>query len=271
MSGVPLRGPSTERFALKRLEDKVALISGAARGQGAAEAELFLSEGAAVVLGDILDDEGAELTSRLGENARYVHLDVGDPEDWAAAVAKAERDFGMISVLVNNAGVTGAAGGVANTSVEEYLKVVEVNQLGPFLGMRAVVPSMHLGGGGAIVNISSNAGLMGYAGALAYCASKWALRGMTKSAALELAPDIRVNSVHPGPVDTPMIHPDHLSAEDFASLWTASVPLGRHAEPIEIARVALFLASDDSSYMTGAELAVDGGRTAGDPRRATQT
>jgi 3alpha(or 20beta)-hydroxysteroid dehydrogenase len=249
-----------------RLDGKVAIVSGAARGQGAAEAALFVFEGAAVVIGDILDGQGQALADKLGERSRFVHLDVRDPTSWAAAIRLAEDTFGPVGVLVNNAGIVGAAGGVAETSLDDFQAVVAVNQVGPFLGMQAVVPSMRRGHGGSIVNISSNAGLIGYPGAMAYCASKWALRGMTKSAALDLAPEIRVNSIHPGPVDTPMIHPESLSAEDFAKLFTASVPLGRHADPMEIARVALFLASDESSFMTGAELAVDGGRTAGDPK-----
>jgi 3alpha(or 20beta)-hydroxysteroid dehydrogenase len=247
-----------------RLDGKVAVISGGARGQGAAEARLFSAEGAAVVVGDLLDDQGRALAAELGDRARYVHLDVRDPASWAGIVQVAEEAFGPVGVLVNNAGISGTNSGVVETSLDDYLAVVAVNQTGTFLGMQAATPSMRRGGSGSIVNISSTAGLMGYAGPFAYCTSKWAIRGMTKSAALELAPEIRVNSVHPGPVDTPMIHPQGVSPADFAKLFTAVVPLGRHADPMEIARVVLFLASDESSFMTGAELAVDGGRTVGD-------
>jgi 3alpha(or 20beta)-hydroxysteroid dehydrogenase len=248
-----------------RLEGKVALLTGASRGQGEAEARAFVDEGAAVLLADVLDAEGRSVAQSLGPQAHYVHLDVRDATSWAMAVAEAERAFGPISVLVNNAAVLGT-GGVEDATVEDFLNVVAVNQLGCFLGMQAAVRSMRRTPDAvvcSIVNVSSTGGMVGYPGAIAYAGSKWAVRGMTKAAALELAPDVRVNSLHPGPVDTPMIREAGVSDEEFAGRWQAIVPLGRSAQPDEIARVALFLASDESSFMTGSEVVVDGGRIAG--------
>jgi 3alpha(or 20beta)-hydroxysteroid dehydrogenase len=243
----------------------VALVTGASRGQGEAEARDFVDEGAAVVLADVLDAEGRSVAHALGPRAHYVHLDVRDPTSWATAVEETERVFGPMGVLVNNAAVLGA-GGVEDATVEDFLNVVAVNQLGCFLGMQAATRSMRRTPAGvvcSIINVSSTGGMVGYPGAIAYAGSKWAVRGMTKAAALELAPDIRVNSLHPGPVDTPMIRPAGVSDEEFAGRWQAIVPLGRPAQPEEIARVALFLASDESSFMTGSEVVVDGGRIAG--------
>jgi 3alpha(or 20beta)-hydroxysteroid dehydrogenase len=245
-----------------RLEGKVAVVTGAARGQGAAEATLFVAEGACVVLADVLDDPVRELAARLGDTAYPMPLDVRDPDQWQAAAETAEREFGPITVLVNNAAVF-RSGGVLDTTADAYMDVVAVNQLGCLLGMQAVVPSMTRAGGGSIINVSSTGGLVGIPGNIAYNSSKWAVRGLTKSAALELAPAIRVNSIHPGPIDTPMIHDPAVGEEEFQSQWAPLVPLGRPGRPDEIARVALFLASDDASFMTGAEVVVDGGRTAG--------
>ncbi|MHA7836010.1 MAG: glucose 1-dehydrogenase [bacterium] len=245
-----------------RLDGKVALISGAARGQGAAEARLFVAEGARVVMGDVLDAECVEEARRLGGDARGLHLDVTSEASWAAAVAAATTTFGRLDVLVNNAGVV-RTGLLERTSLEDYMAVIQVNQVGVFLGMRAVVPALREAGGGSIVNISSNAGLEGIGGVIGYVASKWAIRGMTKAAALELGHDgIRVNSVHPGAVDTPMISsPDFDDVDKQSSV--ADLPIPRFGRPEEIARLVLFLASDESSYSTGAEFVADGGRTAG--------
>ena len=250
-----------------RLAGKVALVTGAARGQGEAEARLFVAEGAAVVLADVLDDAGQEVASSLGQRARYVHLDVSEQENWTAVVAEVERHFGPLSVLVNNAAILGT-GGVEDATPEDFLHVVAVNQLGCLLGMQAAARSMRRAAEnavGSIVNVSSTGGMVGYPGAIAYAGSKWAVRGMTKAAALELAPTVRVNSLHPGPVDTPMIREAGVSDEEFAARWQSIVPLGRAARPDEIAQVALFLASDESSFMTGSEVVVDGGRIAGSP------
>jgi 3alpha(or 20beta)-hydroxysteroid dehydrogenase len=250
-----------------RLDGKVALITGAARGQGEAEARLFVEEGAAVVLADVLDDAGREVAASLGQLAFFVHLDVRDPENWTAAVGEAESHFGPLCVLVNNAAILGA-GGVEDATPEDFMGVVAVNQLGCLLGMQAAVRSMRRTAPdvvGSIINVSSTGGMVGYPGAIAYAGSKWAVRGMTKAAALELAPAIRVNSLHPGPVDTPMIREPGASDQEFAERWQSIVPLGRAARPDEIAKVALFLASDESSFMTGSEVVVDGGRITGSP------
>jgi len=246
---------------LGRLDGCVALITGAARGQGAAEARLFAAEGARVIAADILDDDGAALAAELGGGARFLHLDVAEERDWTAAVATIRAEAGRLDVLVNNAGVL-SFGSIRDTSLDEYLRVVRVNQVGVFLGMRAVIPIMAAQHAGAIVNISSTEGMGGMPGLVAYASSKWAVRGMTKVAALELGPlGIRVNSVHPGGVDTPMV-PQALGVSD-SSRWFAGVPLGRIGTPDEVAKLVAFLASAESSYCTGAEFVADGGMIAG--------
>jgi 3alpha(or 20beta)-hydroxysteroid dehydrogenase len=242
-----------------RLEGTVALITGAARGQGEAEARLFAAEGASVVLGDVLDGEGRAVAKDIGDAAVYTHLDVTDEEQWQAAVELAEDRFGPIGVLVNNAGILGFDA-IDKMDVDTFRKVLDVNAVGTFLGMKSVVSSLVRNGGGAIVNISSTAGLMGQAYLSAYVASKWAVRGMTKSAAAELGrKGIRVNSVHPGGIDTEMI-----AGTDTSAPYYRRLPISRVGSVDEVARVVLFLASDESSYMTGAELAVDGGATCAD-------
>ena len=245
-----------------RLDGKVALISGAARGQGEAQARLFAKEGAKVMLGDVLDREGEAVAAGLGEeHAAYRHLDVTNADDWEQVVAMAVERFGRVNVLVNNAGIL-LSHPLVGHPLDDYMKVIQVNQVGCFLGMRAVVESMRAAGGGSIVNTSSLAGLSGATGLLAYTASKFAIRGMTKVAALELGPDgIRVNSLHPGGIDTAMIHGSDLDA-GFRHL-----PLGRVGRPDEAAAMALFLASDESSYSTGSEFVLDGGSLAGLSRR----
>ncbi|MEE8164827.1 MAG: SDR family NAD(P)-dependent oxidoreductase, partial [Myxococcota bacterium] len=215
---------------MARLEDKVALITGGARGQGEAEARLFASEGARVVVADILDAEGSKVVAEIGDAARYVHLDVGDEAGWQNAVADAVSHFGKLDVLVNNAGIV-RTGLVEGMSLSSYMEVVNVNQVGCFLGMRAVVEPMRDSGGGSIVNISSNAGLEGVEGVVAYVATKWAVRGMTKTAAIELGHyGIRVNSVHPGGVDTPMLSGDELAGVDQDAAF-ASQPIARIGRP----------------------------------------
>jgi 3alpha(or 20beta)-hydroxysteroid dehydrogenase len=246
-----------------RLDGKVALITGAARGQGAAEARLFVAEGARVVLGDVLDDEGELLAKELGEHATYRHQDVTLESDWEQIVAAAHSQFGRIDVLVNNAGVFRILGMTA-TSLDEYMRIVTINQVGPFLGMKAVTGAMIAQGSGSIVNISSVAGLTGSAGTIAYTASKFAVRGMTKVAAVELARfGVRVNSVHPGFIDTTMLR-EALGLTEAANLdgAAARVPNGRLATVDDVARMVLYLASDDSAYSTGSEFVVDGGMTA---------
>jgi 3alpha(or 20beta)-hydroxysteroid dehydrogenase len=250
-----------------RLDGKVALVSGGARGQGEAEVRRFVAEGAKVVFGDILDDLGKVLADDLGDAVGYRHLDVRHEEDWNEAVAEAESRFGKLNVLVNNAGVLEMGTLTHETTLEAYMRVVEINQIGPFLGMRAAIPALLRAGGGSIVNTSSTNGLAGYGGTIAYTASKFAVRGMTKNAALEYgAAGIRVNSVHPGGVDTAMTRPDDnlggFTEEDQAAAW-AMTPLPRIGQPEDIANVVLFLASDESAYCTGAEFVVDGGMTSG--------
>lgn len=245
-----------------RLAGKVALVTGAARGQGEAEARLFAAEGANVVLGDVLDDEGRRVAAAIGDAAVYCRHDVASEESWTRFVAAATERFGAPDVLVNNAGILRIAP-IASMTLEEYRRVIEVNQFGCFLGMRAVVPSMAAKGGGAIVNIASTAGLQGIAGLGAYVSSKFAIRGLTKTAALELGPlNIRVNAICPGGIDTAMGRGDDFGAVDTPDVFKG-MPIPRIGRPDEVARAALFFASDESSYCTGSELLVDGGMLAG--------
>lgn len=239
-----------------RLEGKVCLITGAARGQGAVEAKLFAEEGARVWLADVLDEEGEAMA--LACKGTYRHLDVRDADAWAALVGELVATEGRLDVLVNNAGIF-RANRLESTSVEEFQDVMAVNCLGVFLGMRAVAEAMTASGGGSIVNISSLAGLQAATGAFAYGTSKWAVRGMTKNAAVELARrGVRVNSIHPGLIETDMLEQIQFDRERM----TRRVPLGRTADAREVATLALFLASDDSSYSTGSEFIVDGGLNA---------
>ncbi|MGD9996420.1 MAG: glucose 1-dehydrogenase [Ilumatobacteraceae bacterium] len=249
---------------MNRLDGKVAIITGAARGQGAAEARLFAAEGARVVVADVLDEQADALAEELGDVALAVHLDVSDEAQWEQAVSTAVRKFGSVHVLVNNAGIARYSP-IADLPLAEYMAIVNVNQVGTFLGMRAVIPTMARAGGGSIVNISSTSGLVGAPGTAAYTSSKFAVRGMTKTAALELASaGIRVNSVHPGGVDTPMLRSDDMDdAAIGLDSFVASVPMRRLADPVELARLVLFLASDESSFCTGSEFVADGGLTAG--------
>lgn len=240
---------------LGRLAGKVALISGGARGMGAAHARLFVAEGAKVVIGDILDAEGAALAVELGANARYIHLDVTQPDDWAAGVALCVSAFGGLTVLVNNAGIFGGAP-IVDHPLDMWQRFLDVNLTGPFLGIRAATTTLVASGNASIINISSIAGLRGAAGGHAYVASKFGLRGLTKSVAVELAPfGVRCNSVHPGIIDTPMAEGLPTTLYDY--------PIGRMARAEEVSKLVLFLASDDSSYSTGSEFTVDGGLTMG--------
>ncbi|WP_341361013.1 glucose 1-dehydrogenase [Georgenia sp. M64] len=238
-----------------RFEGKVALVSGGARGMGESHVRALAAEGARVVIGDVLDHEGEALAAELGDAAVFVRLDVTDPDSWSAALTRAEEAFGPVTVLVNNAGIV-VFGAVDAVSVEDFDRTVAVNLRGVFLGIHAVAPGMKAAGGGTIVNISSTAGLMGYAGIAPYVASKWAVRGLTKASALDLGPTIRVNSIHPGPIATPMT-----AGLDTSMVETQRIP--RFGRPEEVTAAVLFLAGDESSFMTGAELAVDGGAVLG--------
>lgn len=247
-----------------RLAGKVALITGSARGMGAAEAELFAAEGARVVVSDVLEAEGEALAKEIGDSAIFVPLDVTQPDRWQAAVDRAVSEFGSLNVLVNNAGIVRFTM-LADTTLEEYRLVTEINQTGVFLGMKAVYGPMCAAGGGSIVNISSVDGLHGSPTLASYVASKFAVRGLTKVAALEWAQKgIRVNSIHPGGVSTPMAETmPGVTREQLEALVGEMVPMGRIGRPQEIANMALFLASDEGSYCTGAEFVVDGGATCG--------
>lgn len=240
-----------------RVDGKVALISGGAQGMGAADARALIAEGAKVVIGDILDEKGQALADEINaetpDSIRYVHLDVTQADQWEAAVATAVDTFGKLNVLVNNAG-TVALGQIGQFDMAKWQKVIDVNLTGTFLGMQASVEAMKTAGGGSIINISSIEGLRGAVMVHPYVASKWAVRGLTKSAALELGShNIRVNSVHPGFIRTPMTKhfPDNM----------LRIPLGRPGQPEEVATFVVFLASDESRYATGAEFVMDGGLT----------
>ncbi|MGC0422440.1 SDR family NAD(P)-dependent oxidoreductase [Embleya sp. AB8] len=256
-----------------KLDGRVVLITGAARGQGVAEARLFAAEGARVVLADILDEAGEAAAREIGDAARYVHLDVSDEDDWRRAVGVAVDTFGKLDGLVNNAGIL-AFDPIEEMSRAAYLRIVEVNQLGTFLGMKTALPALRAAGTpGTIVNIASYAGLAGMAGLVAYASTKGAVLAMTRVAALEAGPRIRVNAICPGGVRTPMTSPGDTDGlptppplpgdPDPVSEVFASIPLARIGEPDEIAGTALYLTGPDSSYTTGTHIVVDGGWMAG--------
>ncbi len=247
-----------------RLEGKVALISGGARGQGAVEARLFASEGAKVVIGDILDDLGRQVEAEIAEaggDATYVHLDVTSESDWQDAVRTAVEGYGKLDILVNNAGILIRAN-IEDTTEEDWDRIMDINAKGVFLGTRAVIPAMRDAGGGSIINISSVAGLQGSPQSAAYSSTKGAVRILTKSTAIQYAKEnIRCNSVHPGIIYTDMTS-DSLDTEEGQRNWMNRVPLGRLGQSEDVANGVMFLASDESSYMTGSELVIDGGITA---------
>ncbi len=247
-----------------RLEGKVALISGGARGIGGATARLMAQEGAAVVIGDILEEKGREMEAEIAEaggRATFVPLNVISEESWQSAVQTAVNTYGKLDIMVNNAGITGRTG-VEETTVEMWTQLMDINAKGVFLGAKAAIPELRKAGGGSIINISSIYGIVGSNGAAPYHASKGAVRIFTKSAALQYAADgIRVNSVHPGFVDSPMTEAHH-SIPDVWRERVGKIPLGRMGTPEDIASGVLYLASDQSSFVTGSELVIDGGTTA---------
>ena len=247
-----------------RLNDKAVLISGGARGMGSVEAKLFCSEGASVIIGDILEDEGRKIEAEINESGGvciFVRLDVTSEEDWDSAVNLAVERFGKLDILINNAGIFPMES-IEETTVESWDRVMDVNAKGVFLGTKAAIPAMRTSGGGSIINLSSIAGLVGSAYSASYNATKGAVRLLTKSTAIQYAKDgIRANSIHPGLVDTLMAS-ELLSDPDLQVMRLASTPMGRTGTAEEIAYGALFLASDESSFMTGSELVIDGGFTA---------
>jgi len=244
-----------------RLAGKVALITGAASGIGAATARLFAAAGASVVLADIADAD--EVAAEIGESALPVRLDVREPEGWAAAIAQTEARFGRLDILVNNAGVV-AYKGLLDFTPDEIRRILDINLLGTIFGTQAAIPAIERAGGGAIVNVSSVDGLIAHNALAPYVASKWGVRGFTKTCALEFGHrGIRVNSVHPGGVFTPMANIGNMAKEEFDRIGMMGLPTQRSAFPEEIAAAILFLASDEAAYVNGAELAVDGGMTAG--------
>ncbi|MEU1195391.1 glucose 1-dehydrogenase [Streptomyces sp. NPDC005813] len=252
-----------------KLDGRVVIVTGAARGQGEQEARLFVAEGARVVLADVLDDQGEALAKEIG--ARYVHLDVSSEDDWRAATAAAKDAYGRVDGLVNNAGIL-RFNELVDTPLDEFQQIVQVNQVGVFLGIKTVAPEIAAAGGGTIVNTASYTGLTGMAWVGAYAATKHAIVGLTRVAALELAAKgIRVNAVCPGAVDTAMSNPAQLdpgadpeeTSAALDELYRKLVPLGRVGRPEEVARLALFLTGEDSSYITGQPFVIDGGWLAG--------
>ena len=239
-----------------RVDDRVVIVTGGAQGIGAAIARRLTAEGAKVVIGDVLADKANELVEELGPTARFVHLDVTDEQSWIALVSRVESEVGAVSGLVNNAGVV-RTGPIESLSEADFRSVIDVNQLGVFLGMKQVLPAMRRAGGGSMVNVSSIGGIIAFPGILGYTASKWAVRGMTKSAAQEFGPaGVRVNSLHPGIVATDMTE-DAPGTNDLVQ----GQPLPRPGRPEELANLALFLISAESAYCTGSEFVADGGYT----------
>ena len=240
---------------MERLLNKVAIITGGAAGMGEAHVRRFIDEGAKVVLTDVNVEKGEALSEKLGENALFIEHDVTDEAGWEKVVATAEETFGPVNILVNNAGISPVLS-LEHSSIEDYMNVVNINQVSVFLGMKYVVPSMKKADTGSIINVSSINGMNG--GVVGYTDTKFAVRGMTKAAAKELAKyDIRVNSVHPGVINTPMVQES--DAFEQIQAMVGMIPLQRMAEPQEISQLVLFLASDDSSYSTGSEFIADGG------------
>jgi 3alpha(or 20beta)-hydroxysteroid dehydrogenase len=247
---------------MSRLDGKVAIITGAAQGMGEAHARRFVAEGARVVMTDINDEQGEKIAAELGENAVFIKADVTSLADWQRVVAETEATFGPVTVLINNAGIIGPIAETVEFEEEDYLRVCAVNQHSQFYGMKCVIPSMQQAGGGSIVNVSSIAGIVSIVGSpnLAYVGSKFASRGMTKHVAIQYGKDnIRVNSVHPGYIKTPMMA---AATDEEGGGIAAMIPLGRMADPDEVAALMVWLASDESSYITGTEQIIDAGLTA---------
>ncbi|WP_433326516.1 glucose 1-dehydrogenase [Spirillospora sp. CA-294931] len=250
---------------MRRLDGKVALITGGARGMGKAHVRRFVDEGARVVFGDVLADEGAKLAADLGDAARFVRMDVTEPDDWAAAVATAVETYGGLHVLVNNAGVLRHKT-IEEMTLDECRQIIEVNLIGQWLGIKSVTTAMRTSGGGSIVNVSSTEGFVAASGLAAYSASKFGIRGLTKAAARELGPSgIRVNSIHPGGIITSMVMQQDVveATAARADAMIENLPLGRLGRTREVSGLVVYLASDEASYCTGSEVVVDGGMITG--------
>ncbi|HEU5032079.1 MAG TPA: glucose 1-dehydrogenase [Spirillospora sp.] len=248
-----------------QLDGKVALITGGARGMGKAHVKRFVAEGAKVVFGDVLEEEGGKLAAELGDDVRFVRMDVTSPDDWQNAVGTATSVFGALNVLVNNAGIIRYKT-IEDMSLDEFRQIIDVNLMGQWLGVKSVTAAMREAGGGSIVNVSSTEGFVGADGLAAYSASKFGVRGLTKSAARELGEyGIRVNSIHPGGIITPLFMQDDIIAAkaDSADALMKALPLGRMGKTKEVSGLIVYLASDDSSYCTGSEVLVDGGLLTG--------
>ncbi|MVZ99512.1 glucose 1-dehydrogenase [Actinomadura sp. LD22] len=248
-----------------QLDGKVALITGGARGMGKAHVKRFVAEGAKVVFGDVLEEEGGKLAAELGDAVRFVRMDVTSPDDWRHAIGTATSAFGALHVLVNNAGIIRYKT-IEEMSLEEFRRIIDVNLMGQWLGVKSVTAAMREAGGGSIVNVSSTEGFVGADGLAAYSASKFGVRGLTKSAARELGEyGIRVNSIHPGGIVTPLFMQDDIIAAKAGSAdaLLKALPLGRMGKTREVSGLVVYLASDDSSYCTGSEVLVDGGLLTG--------
>ena len=248
----------------KQLEDKIALITGGAQGQGMAEAKLFVERGAKVVIGDVNEKKGKELAEELGPSASFFKLDVSLQKDWEEIMLKINSKYSSLDILVSNAGISPAPKRIEDLDVEEYLKVININQIGSFLAIKSVIPLMRKSGGGSIITISSTAGVTGVTGLAPYSSSKFAIRALTKVAALELGHyGIRINAILPGPIDTEMLKPEGGWGVDMRDALSKSNPLGRIGKPSDVAELAAFLASDASSFCNGGDFIIDGGVLAG--------
>jgi 3alpha(or 20beta)-hydroxysteroid dehydrogenase len=247
-----------------QLDGCVAVVTGGAGGQGQAETRMLVDRGASVVIADVDDGPGHELASSLADRALYCHVDVRSEEDWQAAVKDGVAAFGRITALVNNAGISLPPKSIINTPLEDYRRVIEVNQMGAFLGIHVVAPAIVAAGGGSIVNVSSVNGFVGGWGIAGYASAKFALRGLTRVAAIELArKGVRVNSIHPGPIDTPMLRSGMPEGTDPVEAMGRAVAAGRVGSPTEVAAMVCFLLSDEASYCYGSEIVLDGGFLAG--------